>query len=522
MGRLNAVIGQLTLAVSLLLISACGGGSGGFTEISWTEGVFEPEASFKNQCQTPRSGTDLNGNSFPDQAGTVQHENHWLRSWSDNTYLWYSEIPDQNPALFTDPLEYFATLRTDASTPSGNAKDRFHFTYATDEWLQLNQAGVSAGYGAKLAIISASPPRDVRVAYTEPGTTAQANLARGTEILEVDGVDVVNASSQDDVDSINAALFPDNEDETHTFVVRDVGSSTTRSFSMTSAAITATPVQNVATLDTGDGVVGYLTFNTHIQTAEEGLIAAFTELESAGVDDLVLDLRYNGGGLLAIASQLAYMVAGSNNTSGKTFDKLTFNDKHPAVNPVTGRNISPTPFYDETLGFSVSAGQALPSLNLNRVFILSTGGTCSASEAIINGLRGANVEVVLIGSTTCGKPYGFYPTDNCGTTYFTIQFSGQNEMGFGDYADGFSPANTQGTMGEMVTGCAVSDDFDNALGDQNEAMFATALSYRANGSCPTPPASGVARVQARPDSDKASLFDSKIYQRYQLLRQNRF
>ena len=67
----------------------------------------------------------------------------------------------------------------------------------------------------------------------------------------------------------------------------------------------------------------------------------------------------------------------------------------------------------------------------------------------MNSLRGVDVEVIQIGSTTRGKPYGFYPTDNCGTTYFTIQFRASNAKGFGDYSDGFSPANTAGVQGVL-------------------------------------------------------------------------
>ena len=107
----------------------------------------------------------------------------------------------------------------------------------------------------------------------------------------------------------------------------------------------------------------------------------------------------------------------------------------------------------------------------------------------MNGLRGAGVEVIQIGSTTCGKPYGFYPTDNCGTTYFTIQFKGANEAGFGDYADGFSPANASGP-GEDIPGCSVADDFTRQLGDPTEGRLAAALAYRDGGGCPA--ASGVA------------------------------
>ena len=128
----------------------------------------------------------------------------------------------------------------------------------------------------------------------------------------------------------------------------------------------------------------------------------------------------------------------------------------------------------------------LPTLNLPRVFVLTGGGTCSASEAIINGLRGVGVEVIQIGSTTCGKPYGFYPTDNCGTTYFTVQFRGSNALGFGEYSDGFSPANTQGVLGVSVPGCSVADDFEAQLGDETEARLAAALNYRDTQACPAP------------------------------------
>ncbi len=113
----------------------------------------------------------------------------------------------------------------------------------------------------------------------------------------------------------------------------------------------------------------------------------------------------------------------------------------------------------------------------------------------MNSLRGVNVEVIQIGSTTCGKPYGFYPTDNCGTTYFTIQFQGSNAKGFGSYSDGFSPANTTSNIGVSLPGCSVADDFSHALGDPAEARLAAALSYRTNGACATP-ATGVARAQA--------------------------
>jgi hypothetical protein len=250
-------------------------------------------------------------------------------------------------------------------------------------------------------------------------------------------------------------------------------------------------VQNTKIIDNGGTKIGYIQFNDHIATAEQQLIDAINALKTGGASELVLDIRYNGGGYLDLASELAYMIAGPTKTAGKTFEKLAFNDKYPTADPVTGDPLTPTPFHNKALGFSAAPGAALPTLDLNRVFVLTGSNTCSASESIINSLRGVDVEVVQIGATTCGKPYGFYPTPNCGTTYFAIQFKGVNAAGFGDYTDGFSPANVVTAEGTEIPGCAVADDFEHELGTQQEARLAAALQFQANGSCPTPPAGPV-------------------------------
>ncbi|HET9447633.1 MAG TPA: hypothetical protein VFO35_15305, partial [Steroidobacteraceae bacterium] len=104
-----------------------------------------------------------------------------------------------------------------------------------------------------------------------------------------------------------------------------------------------------------------------------------------------------------------------------------------------------------------------------------------ASESIINALRGVGVQVVQVGSTTCGKPYGFYPQDNCGTTYFSIQFQGLNAMNFGDYPDGFAPQNQVGRSSVLLPGCSKADDLTRALGDTNEGRLRAALDFRASG-----------------------------------------
>jgi hypothetical protein len=179
------------------------------------------------------------------------------------------------------------------------------------------------------------------------------------------------------------------------------------------------------------------------------------------------------------------MIAGPGPTAGQAFYNQQFNTKNPSTNPVTGQPLTPQGFHTQAQGFSVTSGQALPTLNLTRVFVLTGPSTCSASEAVVNGLQGVNVQVIQIGTTTCGKPYGFYPQDNCGTTYFSIEFRGVNAQGFGSYADGFSPSNSNAAAaGATLPGCQVADDFTHALGDPAEARLAAALNYTSNAMCP--------------------------------------
>lgn len=509
-----------SLMVSMvILLTACGGGGGssgntgggsgsgggsGVTPPTWTAGVFPAESNFKNYCATPRTGTDPYNNNqpYPDRAGTSMHEKMWLRSWSNNTYLWYRELPDNNPANFGSVLAFFEQLKTDELTDSGAEKDNFHFAQSTASYQQRTQSGVSSGYGITWSFGSTTPPRSLIVAYTEPDSpAANANIFRGADLLEVDGIDFVNDNTQAGVNAINAALFPQSAGEQHEFVFL-TSTGETLTVTMTSANVASSPVQNVQVLDTAAGNVGYLQFNSHIALAQPQLIAAVNRFANANVTDVVLDLRYNGGGLLALASQFAYMVSGDAIIQDRIFERTIFNDKHPNRNPVTGQTLSPMPFYGFEIDYEAGrlTSTPLPELNLNRIFVLSTGDTCSASEAFINGLRGIDVEVILIGDQTCGKPYGFYPTDNCGTTYFTIQFSGANAKGFGEYADGFYPTPMP-VFDADVQGCQVADDFSAPLGNPAERMLASALYYAANNNCPIAAAAQSVRRQQRSSDD---------------------
>ncbi|WP_370980615.1 S41 family peptidase [Agaribacterium sp. ZY112] len=475
-----------------ILLGACGGGSShkeGRANLirpspipsvdaegvlpEWVQLEYKPSSEYKGMCALPRSGTNSDGEAYGDQQGSERFEKFWLRSWSNETYLWYDEIGDWNPGRF-GLLEYFYKLRSQRLN-----KDRFHFAVDTDEWEQLSQSGISFGYGMEvLAFVSGGfLTDDIRVAFVEPGSPAdEVGLKRGASIRRVDDVSVYDIDSEDSITRLNNGLFPlAGGLATHDFTVVDLGSELEREITMTAREVESAPVLLSKSVQSGDQKVGYLLFNDHIATSEDALINAVEQLASDQVDELVLDLRYNGGGYLAIASQLAYMISGRGLEEPVVFYEPQFNDKHPAIDPVTKEPILALPFISESIGLSRDAGEFLPSLNLNRVVVIIGPDTCSASEAIINGLRGVGVDVGLVGDKTCGKPYGFYPQDNCGTTYFTIQFTGVNALGFGDYAQGFEAEHSKS--------CDVADDLDHALGDSEEARFAAALRLLDSGSC---------------------------------------
>lgn len=476
----------LALSVTALLLAACGGGggsgNGGGNPLTnngssgnsgWTAGVYKSSGEFDNFCASPRKGvSQYTGVAFPDKKGSLADERNFLRSWSYETYLWFDELPDPNPAEYTTAQDYFSVLKTSKKTSSGANKDNFHFYESTEE-AEAWESGVTYGYGISLKVYSSLPPRSYFVAYVEPGSPADlGGLKRGAKILKIDSYDLVNENSNAGLDALNEGMFPSKLGAAHNFEIQDAGASTSRTVTLQSSEVSTSPVLLTKTLETATGKVGYVVFNSHVEKAEDQWVKAINQLKQSAVSDLILDLRYNGGGLLSIAAQVSYMVGGSN-VEGKVFYEQIQNTKQ--------KKLEPFPFLDVGL-YGDYKNLGLPSLNLKRVYILSSGGTCSASEAIINGLRGANIQVYLIGDTTCGKPYGFYPEENCGTTYYTIQLKGANAKGFGEYSDGFVPSTTSNNE-TLVKGCRVQDDIDHQLGDTSEALLATALNFRASGIC---------------------------------------
>lgn len=431
---------KLSLCLVLLsTLAGCGGGGGNAGTCVGSYAVCYPESVSNNQ-----SNVDAEGNLC-----TVAAEKTFVRRHLDDVYLWYKEIIDVPSGNYSSAQAYFDALLV-------KSRDRFSFTAPQAEIDGFFSSGEEVGYGLNYTEQNGR----TRIAYSEPGSPAELQgITRGAEIIAINGTPVASMTRE----AKNAALYPNSNNATNRFDILDRGNSQSRSLTLSASKITKSPVLKAQVLtDANQRKFAYVQFNDHIATAEAGMINAFNLFQSAGVDELVLDLRYNGGGFLYIASEVASMIGGAK-VSGKVFEQLKFNDKHDdwSNDPNSKLNFL-------TVGRN---NQPLPQLGLRRVFVLTGPNTCSASESIINGLS-PFVEVITLGGTTCGKPYGFNQKNYCGTAYFAIEFSGVNHLGQGDYADG------------IATRCNLADDLEHDLGDRNERLLAAALSYATTGSCP--------------------------------------
>ena len=195
------------IAIATSGMVACGGGGGDGGGKILNDVVVKvpdpvvvvplpPSSTLKNQCLKPRSGTS-------DLQGTMANEKAYLRSFTDETYLWYKDIPNVDPLNYADPQKYFLALKTPAKTASGKDLDRFHWSVTEEEFNQQT-SGIEEGYAISWARAASSPPRNWVVSNTEPSGPGGL-LQRGDKLISVDGEDFINGAN---VNVINEGLFP--------------------------------------------------------------------------------------------------------------------------------------------------------------------------------------------------------------------------------------------------------------------------------------------------------------------------
>lgn len=483
--------------LSALVLTACGGGdetsAPGATASAVPAAAGLPRALSRSAADAaPQCAADNPLAPVASRTGTLSDEKRWLREHMDQVYLWRQEMPQVDPGApeFAGPdvpealAAYFQALLTPGVTPRGLPKDRFSAMLPTQEWEQQSLTLDAIGLGMEWVDMGGGAwPPDLRVARVHPASpAARAGVQRGDRLLTVD-FRPVGSTADVAQQALYELLSAPPQGRVYQLGLRGPASTDReRVVTLEAQVFRRQVVQPAVVLNTPAGRVGYLAFHEHVGAAERPLVAAFRALQRARVNDLVLDLRYNGGGLAYMAAQVATMIAGLERTEGRVFQRLIFNDRRQDLTDSPDARL---PFPDITLGYPGSTlppWQTLPQLGLRRVYVLAGPGTCSASEAIVGGLRGIGLQVVVVGGTTCGKPYAMFPTDACGLTYLPIEARLVNHRGR-SIGDG------------IVPDCAAADDLSRPLGDAHEGLLAAALALRAGRACPVRQGAGPSGVQ---------------------------
>ncbi len=450
----------LLLGVVASLIASCGGGG------SSTATTVAPNSDNLAQICAKENPYVANATARTEQ-GTLADEKNWIKAYMTERYLWYRDMPVVNAQdsqynviengvidVWKSLLNYFSDSKTQLKTATGQLVDKFSFMVDTLSW--NNYVGSRLrGYGFMLKTSTVAGAKVLTIAYVFPNTPAfNAGFLRGDQIVSIDGA-LTSDTTPASVAIFEEGLHPQ-QVVPHTFLVLRADSQI--SITVQAEQINLKQVE-YKVLNVGTQKLGYLLFNSHVPNAETDLIQALNLFKQQAVTQMVVDLRYNGGGYLSIANALASAVAGPAKTAGKVFELTKFSDKRSAENEA---------MYFSNRGLN---NQIYPSLGLSKIYVLVSGGTCSASESFINGLRGVDVQVELIGSTTCGKPYAYYPQDNCGITYAAMEMEGVNDKGEGGYGDG------------MVPQCTATDDLSRPLGDLREGMLSVVVRRIQGQSC---------------------------------------
>jgi C-terminal processing protease CtpA/Prc len=380
--------------------------------------------------------------------------NHW--------YFWQEDVPKLADTQ-DDNFDEYQTYLSSFSSP----EDLFNsLIFSADDfsWYienvqdRLNSIrGISESYGIGLPsnIVRVQQGSDdvvIFVAYVVPGSPADlAGIERGDLIYKVNG-SVLNVSNASLINKIfsdinisigvatfeNGGLIPKGTDR-----------------SLTAVPLAINPVHYSEVIEEAGKKIGYLVYNRFTFTYHSELNDVFTAFKNQGIDELILDLRYNPGGVVLTSAYLSSMIEGSI-ANGDRFASLTYNAKRNPTNQTLYFFRDQATIFDKETGDAVDNITMSRLTNLNRVYVLTSRSTASASEMIINGLK-PSMDVIVVGTTTVGKNEGsFTVVDSPGNedTIYTdtenrnpnhtvalqpIVFQIFNSLGQSDYADGFDP-----------------------------------------------------------------------------------
>lgn len=419
---------QLTILVVIASLAACGGGSG--------RGLTGP------------------------QTGSAECENDGQKQFVlDNLYAWYlwNELlpADISIADYATPEELVSevTRNFGPRKANGDPLDLFSSVGSAQADAEFFGEGKFEGFGFSYRNVD-SATDDIRLSRVFSGSPADSGgLERGQQFVSLDGRSIADIEANE---GIGAAF----DNDTVVFEMRRTDGSVFSS-TISKAVVTIPPVPQWRVIDRGAGVppAGYLELATFISTADPVFDTVFAEFVAAGVTDVIIDLRYNGGGLVSTANLLGdYLGAFAND--GRVFSETQFNADRAAAN--------------NSIEFFSRLGN---SINLSRLAVIATGGTASASELVTNSMH-AWFDVGIVGANTFGKPVGQIGLTFCDKILRPTSFKTVNAAGEGEYFDG------------LPVDCPAADDLNEVVGADTDPNMVAALTFLNTGSCPVAGASG--------------------------------
>ncbi|MEN7342769.1 MAG: S41 family peptidase [Pseudomonadota bacterium] len=414
---------------SALILTGCGGGSGG--------GVTGPEV-----------GSD---------ACSIDGQKQFVLDQMRDVYFWNDLLPTSvNLASYDSPealLEFLTSFQP---------LDTFSFIGSAAADAAFFGEGQFVGFGFSSRFVSDNEVRFTRVFANSPA--GLGGLARGQTLVAVDGRSIAEIEANE---GLSAAFGPSEEGIERTLTILQNG--VERDVTLTKAVVTIDPVPQIGTFEVSNVTYGYIEFYTFISTANAELDTVFGQFAANNINSVIIDMRYNGGGLVSVAERLGDQLGGITN-EGDIFSDTRFNANNAASN-------------------SIRRFQRLASsVNLTELVVLTSGGTASASELVINGLEPVT-SVRLVGANTFGKPVGQVGITFCDKILRPTAFETVNGLGEGGFFDG------------LPVDCEAVDDLDTPTGSRQDPMVDTALTLLSTGICPAP----AVPVTTKPAVDPRSL-----------------
>ncbi len=378
---------------------------------------------------------ELDDQRSPEVEVKALDQKSYVYEMLHDIYFWSDKVPQDDPQRFATPEEILQAFRYDKAK---GGVDRWSYIANLQSHTDFDTKGEYVGVGFSMAY---DPKGQLRVSLAHADSPAgRAGLERGQLILSING----KTLKQIEEEKLWGTIFGESSAGVAVEMTIQEEGQEPRAIRFLKGTIHVRSVFTHKILERSGKKIGYLLFNQFIEPSIAELDEAFAVFHAQGIEELVLDLRYNGGGRLSTMLHLASLLMGRE-TSEKVFFQYIHNEKNK--------------IWNQSISFQKGTKHAL---SLKRLFVIAMGGTASASEVLINGLR-PHMPVVVVGQTTHGKPMGMYVYNFFDKVFAPIAFKLANAEGKGEFYDGIVPE------------IEAPDDVTRRFGDPEEAPLKVAL-----------------------------------------------